>query len=249
MKQLNASKGLGDALYLRAIVLHLLGKGEKLEVFTGWPDIFSDLPVTVKPYSAATGDEDWHHAKPCLHCRIVTDMDSFSMACQQAGISEPVELRVDWKVRNPAIVARVKREAGARKILVYQPLKKAVNQNQELARPQQDAFLNALDARADYFRVKLGHPNLDNAGACELDLFGKTSVTDAIDIATAADLFFGEPCYLFILAQALKKPSVVMFSGRGADSGRHRITNFSPARLFPKPDLTTAIYDDGRCAS
>lgn len=245
MKHLNASKGLGDALYLRAVVLHLLKRGEKVAVVTGWPDLFSDLPVAISP---ATADEDMHHAKPCLHCRIITDMDAFSMACQQAGITEPVELRVDWAVRNTRLVDEVKQAARERKILVYQPPKKPCNENQALTSPKREAFVRCLE-EFDGFRVKLGHSNLDNCGPADLDLFGKTSVTDAIDVCTAADLFFGEPCYLFILAQALNKPSVSMFSGRAADSGRHRLVNFSPKRLFHKRELTSAIYDDGRCAS
>lgn len=253
MKYLNAAKGLGDAIYLRAVVLHLLAQGETLTVVTGWPDVFSDLPVTVKPLSSATGDEDWHHAKPCLHCRIITDVDQFAMACRQAGITEPVELRMNWRVKNTDLVARIKREAAGRKVFVYQPLKKASNVNQDLARPQWGAFRKVVEKHADHFRVRLGHPaHLDDTPApCELDLFGKTSVTDAFDIATIADVFFGEPCYLFILAQAMNKPSISMFSGRGADSGRHRIVNFSPERLFHKRHLTSAIYDDERvpCAS
>lgn len=252
MKQLNASKGLGDAIYLRAVVLHLLDRGEDLTVFTGWPDVFSDLPVTVKAYSDATGDEDWHHAKPCLHCRIITDMDSFAMACRQAGIEEPVELRADWKVRNKELIYRIRREAGGRRIFVYQPLKKTTNENQSLARPEWGAFRKVLEKNEDHFRIRLGHPSHldDSAAPCELDLFGKISVTDAFDIVSIADVVFGEPCYLFILAQAMNKPSISIFSGRGADSGRHRIVNFSPERLFNKRHLTSAMYDDGRpCAS
>lgn len=252
MKTLNASRGLGDALYLRAVVLHLLERKEEVTVFTPWREVFADLPITVKSAKEATGDEDWHHAKPCLHCRMeeMQRLDQFAMCGLQAGITEPVDLRLNWAPKNAELVKSVRRHAMARPILVFQPLKKANNTNEALTRPDAFALRKSLEVRSEYFRVKVGHPTHldDDRFPCELDLFGKTSVRDALDICAIADLIVSETSFLTVAAQGMNKNFVCIFSGRGRDSGRHRIMNINPDRIFHKKWLGTAVYDD-RCAS
>jgi hypothetical protein len=244
--QIRASKGLGDALYLRAIVLHLIGRSESVEVFTPWREVFSDLPVTIRSLSECTGDEDWHHAKPCMHCRIVQNLDAFTMACLQAGIMEPVLLELQWNVRNGDLLERIRRKANGRKVLVFQPLKKATNRNEELSRPKATAYRSFVESKADCFRVKIGAAPfaVDDGLPCELDLFGKISATDAIDIGAMADEFFGEPSFIPIMAEGFDKPHTCMFSRRAVQSGRVHISNITPQRLLHKPHLARAIYDE-----
>lgn len=256
MIELSASKGLGDAIYMRAIVLHLLRRGEQVTVFTAWAEVFDDLPVTVRGLAERTGDEDWRHAKPCLHCRIkaVGHLDAFTMACLQAGIEGPVPLRMDWRVRNIDLVQRVKREAAGRPILLFQPLKKSSNMNQALARPKHGAFAEFLAARADHFRVKVGRPQdlvPDAHLPCDLDLMGRTSVQDVFDIGTVCDTAFGESCFVLVMAEAMDKPFTWMFSRRGIESGRTHVQNIRPGRVFHKRHLATAVFDEpeAACAS
>lgn len=256
MIELNASKGLGDAIHMRAIALHLLRRGEQVTVFTGWAEVFGDLPVIVKPLSARTGDEDLRHAKPCLHCRIeaVTHLDAFAMACLQAGIEEPVDLLMDWRIRNINLVQRVRQEADGRPVLLFQPLKKASNVNQALARPHREAFAAFVAGRADHFRVKIGRPQdlqPDGHPPCDLDLTGKTSVPDVFDLGMACDAAFGESCFVLVMAEAMSKPFTWMFSRRGIESGRTHVQNIRPGRVFHKRHLATAVYDEpeAACAS
>jgi len=247
---INAAKGLGDAIQLRAIVLHLVRRGDTVMVFTRWRELFEDLPVIVKPLSDVTGDEDWHHAKPCLHCRMpwAQNLDQFTMSALQSGIEEPVELRVDWKPKNLKLRRRVIDAANGRKVMVYQPLKKTKNENQELLRPNADAY-DGFIARTefnDYFRVRIGSPATVDPSAApyDLDLLGKTSVTDVFDVASVTDLFFSETSYLPLLAQAMDKPVVCMFARKGIASGRNLVGNIRPERMFHKHHLTTAVYDE-----
>lgn len=239
-----AAKGLGDAIHMRALVRHVMAR-EPVTVFTGWPDVFADLPISVKPLKARTGEEDIRHCNSCLHCRLpetrITSL--FEMACRQAGVSEPVELRIDWRVMNRGLVDTIRIEAGSRKVLVYQP-PKIVRTAREL-RPKTEAFLGYLERQAGCYRVKVGHAGavqeMPEAPA-ELDLFGKTSVTDLLDIGSAADAFFSEPSYLPILAEAMGKPYACLFTHRAAQAGDSRVRNLTPERLFHTA-LGTAIYD------
>lgn len=249
MIELNAAKGLGDALHLRAIVLHLLKKGEALTVYTGWKEVFAGLAVTVKPLHEKNGDENWHHAMACLHCRIkeTGHLDMFMMCARQAGIAEPVELRIDWQPRNSALLERIRRAAGGKKLLVYQPLKKVANLNDALARPRLAAYNEFIAAHDEYFRVRIGDPKFlqqDSAPQFDMDLMGKTSIHDILDIGTITDMFFGECCFTIILAQALDKAVTCMFSRRAAESGRNFLMNLRPERIFHKPHLATAVWDE-----
>lgn len=248
MFELDGSRGLGDALYVRAVALYLLERGEKLAIFTQWPDVFTDLAVTVRPLTAYTGREDLHHVVSCLHCRVcpVKVMDKFTLSCRQAGIEDDVPLRVDWRPRNPALVERIRRKAGGRPVLLYQPPKIAGSDEQREQEPSREAFCRVIDHYAGtHYRVKTGHGKyVHGYGACEMDLFGKLTVTDALDLCTVADLSFSTPSFLGIMAEAQDKPHLCMFTRRAAVSPYVRARNLTPARFFHKPELGTAIYDE-----
>lgn len=248
MIHLNAPKGLGDALYLRAIALHLLARGDSLTVYTGWPDVFTGLAATVKRLNEIGESDTIDHAMYCLFCRIpaVRILDQFTLTCLQSGIVEPVALRLDWPVSNHKLLADVKSRAGNRPIFIYQPPKLANNEKQEHLCPRIEPYSAYVAAKADCFRIRVGCPEFvqDRKLPCELDLFGKTSVRDVLDLCTIGDLFFSGPSYLLIAAEAMDKPFTCMFSRRGLASGFARVRNVTPERVFHKRHLATSVYDD-----
>ena len=244
MIYLNASKGLGDAIHLRAIVLHLLGRDE-ITVFTSWPDLFDDVAVTVRPLAAITDEEVLRSAAYPFKLNVPRGMSQFEMCCVQAGIDEPVALRLNRAVRNVALVAGIRSKAAGRPVLVYQPPKLACSAEQRQIQPSPQAFRDFVASKADHFRVRVGDPRYVEVGfesECELDLCGRTSVSDVLDVGTAADLFFSEPSYLTIMAEALERPYVCMFTRRAQHSQSRRIRNLTPERIFVK--LGTAVYDE-----
>lgn len=239
--KLHAPKGLGDAVYLRAVARHLVLRGHRVEVATPWPGIFDDLPVFVRRHSEGSGE--FRHVAMCS-CRIahVQAMDHFTNACRRAGIDEQVDLEIGWRVRNTALVERVKRRAGDRPILIYQPIKIARNDDQRALRPSPDALYGEIDP--EMFRVKLGHPSFVNdcpEAPCDLSLFGETSATDLFDLATVADRIVSEVCYLIPLAQALRKPLTAVFSKKAMESPNIRISMLNPRRLLHRPELARVV--------
>lgn len=248
MIHLNSPRGLGDAIHVRAIVLYLLAQGESVTVFTRWPEVFDDLDVTLLPAEEASRHRDLFSARACFQCMVpsVRVLSQFRNACLQAGVYDPIELSIDWIVKNKALLEDVRHKAD-RPILIFQPLKFAGNPDEEARRPNDDAFRALIAGYGDYFRVKVGHPQFakdDDALPCDLDLFGKTTVTDAIDIITIADLVCSEPSFLGVLAQAFDKRLVCMFSRRGLRSSVKRVAGVTPQRVFHKTHLTTAVYDE-----
>lgn len=241
---LRASKGLGDAIRLRAAVLHLLARGKQIVVYTNFPQVFIDLPVTTRPLGEGDQHERLRHFSAAL-LRPAT-VDYFTRACRCAGIEESVELRMGWKVKNQALLDQIRRKSAGRKIFVYQTRKIPRNEEQELLRPNLDAYNKFIAGHGDYYKIKLGQPPYvenDASVPCDMDLFGKASIHDAFDIGTIGDLFFGEDCYVPLLGEVNDRRFVYMFSRRALKS-ETRVSNATPDRAIHKKHLGMAVYDE-----
>lgn len=233
-------KGLGDAIYVRAIALHLIGQGKTVAVSTHWPDVFFGVPVTIVPPSGNElhiGFSLRHPLDDGIYSEFA-GMNQFDIWCRRAGIAEPVKFDIQWQVQNRNLVRLIRRKAAGRKILVYQPRKK-----ENPLSPRRNPFYAWAHERSDCYRVRVGHPQFVEGAVsdCEMDLVGKTGVTDILDVATVADLFFGDLSYLGIVADALGKRSVCMLSREIAASPEWRHLNAQ--RLFRNPHLAELVYD------
>lgn len=231
-------KGLGDALYMRAIALHLIDSGASVAVSTRWPDVFAGAPVSFKKADEGArqvGFSIRHPLGPGIYAGY-NGWCQFDIWCHRAGISEKVDFDLRWKVIDRDLVQRIRTKSDGRKILLYQPRK-----TRSPLQPEAKAFYGWV-RDADYFRVRMGHPEyVEDEGECELDLLGKASVADILDVATVSDMFFGELCYIGILADAMRKRSVCMLSKEHARAEEWRHLN--ARRLFCNPNLTEWIYD------
>ncbi len=245
MIRINASKGLGDAIYLRAIVMQLLADDEQVTVYTQWPDVFFGLDITLRSLEEIGDHNGIRHA---AYSRVapIDGLNQYEMACHYAGLERAAPLDLRWKVRNEAKLARILSASKGRRIFIYQNVKKANNPEQELIRPKREAFRAFIDSFYDFFRIRTGHPDYVEDGdlPCELNLVGKTGIHDMFDLATIGDTFFSDPSYLPILAESLDKPHTIMFSRRGQQAESERVSRVTPELLFHKPALGIAIFDE-----
>lgn len=250
MINLNGSKGLGDALYVRAVARHLLWKENKeVTVFTRWPEVFRDLPLKVKALGDLTGQEDIHPVVYCSHCRVQqpASLDFFTLACRQAGIVDEVDLFIDWKVKNKRLVESIRLAARGRRIFVYQSPKKANGPEQEVLRPRREAFNRYIENHKDCYRVRLGHPSAvedDKDAPLDMDLFGKISVSDALDVGASADLLFSDPSFITVMAESMGKRFTAMLSRRVEAFPNIRARAMTADRLFHNKNLLTVVYDE-----
>lgn len=232
-------KGLGDAIYIRAIALHLIGQGKRVAVSTHWPDVFLGVPVSIVPLNGNEMQVGFSLRHPGGGSYPDTaGLSQFDIWCRRAGIAEPVKLELRWPVQNRNLVRLIRRKAAGRKILVYQPRKK----DNPLS-PRRNPFYAWVRERSDCYRVRVGHPQFVEGAVsdCEMDLVGQTGVTDIFDVATVADLFFGDLCYLGIVADALEKRSVCMLSSEAVAAPGW--CHLSAHRLFRNTHLAELIYD------
>lgn len=247
MIRLTAPKGLGDAIMLRAIVLHLLKAKEEVTVFTKWPDVFNDLPVFIKPLSEWEQYPDVLHASTNGRQEIPEGSSDFIERCKNAGISEPVEFNLDWTVKNHQLVEQIRKEANGRKIFIYQPLKAVHNEKQKILSPNTSAYRKIIEEYSDCYRIKLGHPPFvdeNNDLPCELDLFGKAFIKDSFDVGTIGDVFFGESCFVIQMGEALNKPCILMRSVRAIREDTWLNRYHDPNRVFTRKHLVTTVYDE-----
>lgn len=249
--ELRAPRGLGDAIYLRAVVLHLLARGEKVAVHSNWPGAFGDLPVEVVPYGEAALQPQVRPVAASMKRLNPDGISNFTAACRRAGINEPVDFRLGWQTRDTDLVRNVKAAARGRPIMLYQSPKRTISEEQELIRPNRLAFNAYLESKAGHYRIRLGHaPYVENDrySPCELDLFNQIGVPDVLDLATLCQFAFGEPSVLPFLAEACNTRYAVMFSRRAltytGPLGNGRVRNITPERLFHKPHLAEAVYDE-----
>lgn len=254
-----APRGLGDAIYQRAVVEHILSRGDEVKVWTYWRDLFEDLPVklaTKQEIDDLQNKKDLpdhnnlHAVSACMHCRVpyIMGLDKFTLACLQAGIEEPIELRISWKVRKPDLLRMIQEKADGRPIMVYQSLRKGRTPDDHVMRPKLEAYRAFINDHADHFRVKLGHHFYVDRTTdlpCELDLTDATmSPTWALDIIYISNLVFGENCYTPIAAQAMNRPFVLMMAREATRSNRPKVRGVLPHRMIQKPHLGKVVFDE-----
>jgi hypothetical protein len=175
-------------------------------------------------------------------------LNQFKARCATAGITEPVDLRIDWVVQNEVLVNSIRDMAIGRKVFIYQPPKLSKNLEMDLLKPKSFSFARFIaGAKSDeYFRIRMGHSQYVETNGhtnYELDLLDRLKVTDALDVCTIGDVFFGEECYLTHIAEALDRQVICMLSRRAALSKewvRHRTLE----RMFEKRHLASVVYDE-----
>jgi hypothetical protein len=241
--KLAGPKGLGDTIYVRAVALHFLDRGDGVKVFTRWPDVFWDLPVKFLPPDELNKHPNTRHV---AYTHLIPHEGSqFQARCEAAEIYEPVKLELRWRAANADLLESVRQRAGGRKIFIYQPLKVCKTAEMEIMRPHYGAYRQIIADHSDCYRIKIGHPPFvddDRHLPCELDLLGKGFIRDTFDVCTMGDLFFGECCFVPVIAEALDKNFICMFSRRAASGAR--AWTVTPQWQFHKKNLGTCIYDE-----
>src|SRR5687767_6227046 len=92
MRTIRGGSGLGDAIYVASVVRHLNHKGERLRVATSWPDVFRYLDAECIPFTRTGIDILAHYS-----ARKPQPTKQWQDCCLAAGITETVDLRLEWR--------------------------------------------------------------------------------------------------------------------------------------------------------
>lgn len=231
MLRIRSGSGLGDAIYLQAIVRHLLRCGQSLEICTNFPEVFSQLPVKTAEFSRQNIDVIAHYTRHKFESST-----QFDDCCTLAGL-KGVEYKLDWKVQKDF-------DLPDNSLLVFAPREPWGRQDgygMELL-PDLDVFEDIL-SRLDYFKVLIGKDRPLRDIKCDLDLVGKTSVTDLIDLGVQCNAMYGQISHMVPLAESLDKKCLILFSKKGLECTDQRISSITPRKICHK-NTSYHLIDD-----
>lgn len=245
MKSIRAGRGLGDSLYLQAVVRHLVKRdGLKLKVCSDWPDVFLPLGdrVQVVPFTRQGITILAHYTlrKP------KEGSTQFQDCCKCAGITEDVEFKLDWPEARGELIDQVK--ASGKPVICVQlpraPMGRSDGFGAELL-PDCRVIQRAIDSlkdRATVVQIGAGQPLYQFQGI-DIDLANKTTVAQMIDVASVARGMLGYCSFIVPLAECLDKPALLVWSRKGLRSGTPYIRQITPQKILHKPS-SKWILDD-----
>ena len=233
MKSIRCGSGLGDSLYLQAAVRHLVERGHKLEVCSDWTDVFRPLAGKIKlsPFRREV-DIRAHYAMR----KRIPSTDQFQDVCLAAGITEPVDFRLDWAPQNERLIERVRGSGDLPVVLVLLPRRPMDRKDGfgDRLLPDCGVIQSAIDhlrGRARIIQVGKGDA-LYRLGGLDLDLANATTVADMIDAAWAADGLLGYVSFFVPLAESLLKPALFVWAQSGLASSTDFIAQITPGKIL-----------------
>lgn len=245
MISIRGGSGLGDSVYLQSVARHFVEQGHRVEVCSGWPDVFLPLwdRVTVSPFRRKPIDRLAHYAQR----RHVVGTTQFQDCYIQAGITEPVDLRLDWTIRNKRVLAPEHNPHGLPVVMVQMartPFGRDDRAYPEFA-PEWRAVQRVIDAlrgRAFLVLVGKGEPDFRYTGI-DLDLSNATSVAELIDIGFAAHGFLGQCSFIIPIAESFSKPVLLVWSRKGLNSPHAIIRQMTPQKILHRVSSRFVIDD------
>lgn len=245
MKSIRCGRGLGDSIYLQSVVRHL-ARAEQIEVCSDWPDVFLPLGDRVKvvPFRRSLVTISAHYVAR----KTVEGTTQFQDCCIAAGISEPVELRLDWPRPAGGLVDRI-RQRGRPVVCVQMPrhpMGRTDGYGMELL-PDCAMIQRMIDELAGHVtlvQIGAGEPLFPFKGI-DIDLANRTTVRDLIDVVATSSGVLGYCSFALPLAESLGKPAVFVWSSRGLASATPFISQVTPRKLLHKP-TSMWIMDDAR---
>jgi hypothetical protein len=243
VRTIRGGKGIGDALYVQAVARHLVQK-ERLRVATCWPDVFLPLGDRVEcvPFTKAGIDILAHYSRR----KNRPGTDQFVDVCLEAGIKEAIPLVLDWQINDRDLTAGLL--AHRKPIVLVQlpraPMGRTDGFGMELL-PDCRAIQRAIDrlhGKALLVQVGAGTP-LHRFRGIDIDLAGKTSVRQLIDVAAVSNGMLGYVSFLLPLAESLGKRALLVWSRRGLKAGHVYLRQITPTKVIHRKDLVRAVLD------
>lgn len=247
-RAIRGGMGLGDALYVQAVTRHLTARGQGLKVCTAWPDIFKPLngSVELAPFTRLGNPIVAHYTMR----KGVVGTSQFQDVCLNAGVKEPVELKLDWQVVDQVLVNKVRQLAAGKPVVLVQLMRPPMDRKDKFGAsllPRGEAVQVCLDRLRERgaFLVQVG------AGRClyqltgiDLDLSNQTTVSQLIDLAAIADHVIGYPSFIVPLAESLGKSGLYVWSARGLRDPIVYVRQVTPAKVIHRTGLAVVAHDD-----
>jgi hypothetical protein len=243
VRTMRGGRGLGDTIYLQSIAAEFVKDGHPICVASDYPEVFTPLGRKVRVIAfTRVGITILAHYSMRKGAEGTTQ---FQDMCLAAGFRRGVDLRLDWKVADQAIVDRV--QAAGRPVVCVQlpraPMGRTDGFGAEVL-PNCERIQEAIDMIGDRATlVLLGSGRaLYNFSGIDIDLTGKTSVSQLLDVASVSAGFVGYPSFFVPLAESFNRRSLIFWSTAGLRSAQPFISSITPAKVLHKK-TSRAILD------
>lgn len=239
-RTIRGGRGLGDSIYLRPIAEYFLALGDPVVVLSDYPDVFAGIDVEVKQFTRFGVNVLAHYVlgKPNPGTNQWQDI------CHSAGVTVP--LSFTWTVLNHELVASIKKRAAGRPIIIVHggrvPMGRIDGFGKELL-PEQGAFVAALDAVRDAYLVRVGNAESLYTLPCDIDLTGKSSVADLLDLASICDGVVGQCSLAIPLAEVFDRPLLIIWAAAGLASREPYVAQITPSKVLSKAS-SRFVMDD-----
>lgn len=247
MKSIRCGRGLGDSIYLQSVVRHLVRTtGERYSVCSDYPDVFIPLgdSVQVVPFRRDRVNITAHYVAR----KGVQGTTQFDDCCQAARIEGPVELKLDWPGPSGQLVEQLRREG--KPIVCVQMMRYPMGREDGfgmdmLPDPKMiQQFIDGVRDIATVVQIGAGKA-LHSFDGVNIDLSGKTTVKELIDVVAVSSGCLGYCSFLLPLAESLDKPLQLVWARRGLSSSHPFIRMVTPRKLLHKPS-SMWIMDDAQ---
>jgi hypothetical protein len=228
--------GLGDAIYLRPIAEHFVRGGADVTVMSEHPEVFIGAGVEVQPFTRQGINVMAHYS-----LSRASPYTQFEDMCRAAGIAT-VPLAFHWDVRNQRLVDEVSALAEGRPIVIVHGGREPFGRTDGLGLsmvPDRAAFDAVLACMGDCLTVGVGKADQIYTLSVDLDLHGKTSVPDLLDLATISNGVIGQCSFAVPLAEVFDKPLLTVWAGN--PSGHPVLRQITPKKILHKRSSSYVI--------
>lgn len=229
--RLRGGSGLGDSVYLRPIVDHLV-KTQPVTVMSNFPDVFIGSGAKVESFNRSNIDILAHYSEE----RGRQDSTQYADMLRRAKLSA-IPLSFDWKVRNPALTERIRFLAGGKPIIVLHGGRPPFGRSDGLGKeilPSRQAFLAAISVLDDCFTVRIGKGPKNYDLPASLDLYDQTSVSDLLDLVKMSDGVVTQCGYPIPMAECFDKPLLAVWAAKGLEVLNPTIASVTPRKILSK---------------
>jgi len=231
MIRIRSGRGLGDSIYLRAIVDYLVGTGDRVTALSDYPGIFAGSGAKIEAF-AREGTVRVAHYTESMGDQSLTQ---WAAMLRRAGFGPHVPLLIKWQVQNAALVERVRAQAAGRPLILVHggrvPMERTDGFGAALV-PKREAFNCALGALGDCYRVRIGKAPHLYPLPVDADLRGATSVADLLDLASVCDGMLAQCSFAVPLAEVFDKPLLAIWARAGLQSKTTYLRTITPKKVL-----------------
>ena len=231
IKRVRGGRGLGDALYVRPIVDHLIRSGERVKVLTDYKEVFLGSGASVLPFERVRVDVTAHY----VGGKGKIGTTQWEDVCASAKVPSTLPLRIDWPVRNRAMIDGLRAQAGRRPMVLVHGGRRPMNRldgfGMELL-PAKAAFDVVLDELRDCFLVQIGKASQLYPLKTDVDLNGSTSVADVLDLGVSCAAVVAQCSFAVPLAEVFDKPLLAIWGGKISSSRELFVRSTTPQKVL-----------------